>query len=570
MASVGSNSREVFVEIEGKPNYLAFNPVFSARYFNGFVPSVAFNPFLKVKNSSVLRIVTLGGSSTAGFPYQFYYGFPEALSRQLSNLLPERKIEVINLGMTAVNSYTLWDLRHEISEINPDIVLIYAGHNEFYGSFGAGSTLYSLGNSITLKRMVLRLKRTAIFTGIEKLLSPSTSKRGRPNQNSEGSDRTLMAQVVRDASIDLGGETYTDGLEQFSKNMNDVVATFRKHQIPVIIGSLVSNLSGQPPLGDNPEALSAFTAATDSSCSSLDCRTSAFKNARDLDNIRFRAPSVFNDTWKEIAQKHEAQFVDLDAVFSKNSQSGIPGSDLFIDHLHPTQSGYELMGAEFANVILKGISGTVEGQPQDITTRLDPLEASHSSLLIERLLADYPFHKDRSSIQMSKISDDLVARYRYSGSFMDSLASIMVSSPLTVSGGLVKAIHHLKNSPPSHELLSLYQALFYWQPFNAALMQEAVALGINFEALDLNTITLAKFGADHTDGIYFWNALGALYLRAGRIVEADLSLTKAESLDSRSITMLFNRARFYLAKGDTASSQAYFIRYQTAQAESQN
>ncbi|NQV71953.1 hypothetical protein HQ496_02435 [bacterium] len=570
LAGIGSGARNAFVEIEGKPAYMAFNPDFSARYFNGFVPSVAFNPFLKKKNPSVLRIVTLGGSSTAGFPYQFYYGFPESVSRGLSSQLPNRTVEVINLGMTAINSYTLWDLRHDITAIDPDLVVIYAGHNEYYGSFGAGSTLYSLGNQIALKRLVLRLKRTAIFTGLESLLSPDKKADGRNGGDSEGSDRTLMAQVVRDASIEFDDETFNDGLQQFSENMNDVVELFRKEGIPVLIGSLVSNLSGQAPLGDNPEALKAFDRGTDAACQTQECKLSAFESARDLDNIRFRAPSIFNNVLEDIALRHQTGFVDLQSVFSSQSRSGIPGSDLFIDHLHPTQHGYELMGAEFVQAILMQIDTSTNPSADLAEMVLDPLESAHSALLIERLLADYPFHKDRSAEEMSKLSDELVARYRFSGSFMDSLASVMVSSPLTVSGALVKAIQYEKRSTPNKDLLLLYQALFYWQPFNTPLMQEAVAAGIQSEELDPFTIRLAVFGANRSNDIYFWNALGALYLRADRFAEADAALSKAESLDPNSPVMLYNRARMYLAKGDTATSESYFLRYQASTTRDSN
>jgi lysophospholipase L1-like esterase len=569
MVGIGSGARNAFVEIEGKSGYMAFNPDFSARYFNGFVPSVAFNPFLKKKNPSVLRIVTLGGSSTAGFPYQFYYGFPESVSRRLSSQLPDRTVEVINLGMTAINSYTLWDLRHDIASIDPDLVVIYAGHNEYYGSFGAGSTLYSLGNRIALKRLVLKLKRTAIFTGLETLLAPSKKAGARDRGRSEESDRTLMAQVVRDASIEYDDETFNDGLQQFSENMEDVVVSFQKDGIPVLIGSLVSNLSDQAPLGDNPASLQAFNQGKDA-CLTQECKMSAFESARDLDNIRFRAPKIFNDVLKSIADRHKAGFVDLQPVFSSQSESGIPGSDLFIDHLHPTQHGYELMGAEFARAILNQIEPTRNSAPTLADVVLDPLESSHSALLIERLLADYPFYKDRSAEEMSKLSDELVSRYRFSGSFMDSLASVMVSSPLTVSGALVKAIQYEKTKALSKDILLLYQALFYWQPFNTPLMQEAVALGIQSEELDPFTIGLAVFGANRSNDIYFWNALGALYLRSGGVSEADAALAKAESLDPNSPVMLYNRARLYLAQGDTAASQTYFMRYQALNSSTSN
>jgi hypothetical protein len=39
-----------------------------------------------------------------------------------------------------VNSYTFYDKIDEILKEDPDAILIYAGHNEFYGELGIGSS----------------------------------------------------------------------------------------------------------------------------------------------------------------------------------------------------------------------------------------------------------------------------------------------------------------------------------------------------------------------------------------------------------------------------------------------
>jgi len=63
------------------------------------------------------------------------------LKHRLSHTFPNKNIEVINTGITAVNSYTLWDLTDDIIEQKPDLVIIYAGHNEYYGALGVGSII---------------------------------------------------------------------------------------------------------------------------------------------------------------------------------------------------------------------------------------------------------------------------------------------------------------------------------------------------------------------------------------------------------------------------------------------
>ncbi|MDA1333499.1 MAG: SGNH/GDSL hydrolase family protein, partial [Bacteroidetes bacterium] len=294
LAGVGEKYNAPIIAEDGEQGIEVFNPVYASRYFDDFVPSVAFNPFQENKSRDTIRIVVLGGSTTAGFPYQFYFGFPAAMERHLRGANPKGQIEVINLGMTAVNSYTLWDLRNVVVSMDPDLVVIYAGHNEYYGAFGAASSVNPVGNSHAFKRLVLRLKKTALYAGLERVIeSASNIGSAKPSSGSSESaaDRTLMARVVGSADIELGGATYQKGIDQFADNMGDVLDAFKDHDIPVLIGTLVSNLSGQAPLGDNTSALEAWNTANSSDCQSRGCNRDLYVQALDEDNIRFRAPS---------------------------------------------------------------------------------------------------------------------------------------------------------------------------------------------------------------------------------------------------------------------------------------
>jgi len=570
LLNVGASNRKPFITISGKPDHLAVNPEFAGKYFSGFVPAVAFNPFQKSKSEDVFRVVTLGGSTTAGFPYHFYYGFPQGIERHLVAAMPDRKVEVVNLGMTAVNSYTLWDLRSEIAQINPDVIVIYAGHNEYYGAFGAGSTVYSLGNHIWLKHLFLRIQRTAIFSALRGAIGAFSST---PDDANGKTDRTLMAQVVKDASIEWDDDTFMAGEDQFKKNMEDVIDTFSSAGIPVFIGTLVSNLSDQAPLGTNVIADSIFVQAQAQCCDKLEETRDLFIRAKDLDNIRFRAPSSFNKIVADLSQVSGVTLVDLQQIFNDASSSGIPGRDLFIDHLHPTADGYELMADTFAGAIVAAESN-VKAASKDrtnspvsqwpVTMPLDPLEESHSRLLIQRLLADYPFYRDRTPDQISRISDALVRRFRTSGYLTDSLASRMVSSPLSAADALVQALEQEKLNADSSAVLKLYRSLLYWQPFNTRLTQEAVSYGIRQPAYDDLTLLLAIEGARRVNDIFFWNAVGAILMRTERLEGAGNALRRAESIDPTSRIMLYNRARLELAVGDTIAARTYFERYQNA------
>ncbi|NDC87269.1 MAG: hypothetical protein EB075_00435, partial [Bacteroidetes bacterium] len=127
-----------FVDVPGQADYLAVNPALGGRYFSDFAPSLAFHPFRKDKGDR-FRVVVLGGSSAAGFPYPFYYSLADRLEQKLQVATPGVPIEVINLGMSAVSSAVLRDLMSDVRAIEPDAVVIYAGHNEFYGAGGVAA-----------------------------------------------------------------------------------------------------------------------------------------------------------------------------------------------------------------------------------------------------------------------------------------------------------------------------------------------------------------------------------------------------------------------------------------------
>lgn len=98
--------------------YYGINQDVGRRYFalTSFTPSPRKDLFLKDKPAGGFRIFILGESTAAGFPYGNNMTFPRILNRRLSDLFPERRIEVVNTGMTAMSSFTLLDFMDEILE----------------------------------------------------------------------------------------------------------------------------------------------------------------------------------------------------------------------------------------------------------------------------------------------------------------------------------------------------------------------------------------------------------------------------------------------------------------------
>ena len=139
---------------------LAPSPRVARRYFAGeaMPPAPPTDVFAADKSAHALRLFVLGESTAAGFPYPHNGTFSRVVRDALHDVLPNDSIEVVNVGIAATNSYTLVDLTNDVLAQHPDGVLIYAGHNEYYGALGVGSTIRT-GSSPRLVRASLAAQR---------------------------------------------------------------------------------------------------------------------------------------------------------------------------------------------------------------------------------------------------------------------------------------------------------------------------------------------------------------------------------------------------------------------------
>jgi hypothetical protein len=83
------------------------------------------------KASGVTRIFCLGGSTTYGRPYDDRTSFCGWLRAFLPAVDPSRKWEVINAGGISYASYRVVRLMEALVRHEPDLFVIYTGHNEF-------------------------------------------------------------------------------------------------------------------------------------------------------------------------------------------------------------------------------------------------------------------------------------------------------------------------------------------------------------------------------------------------------------------------------------------------------
>ncbi len=327
------------------------NPQVAQRYFPrpGYIPRPRHEAFLQRKPDNGYRIFVLGGSTAAAWPYPANVSFSRVLQQRLADTFPERHIEVVNTAISAVNSFTLVDFIDEVLAHEPDAILIYAGHNEFYGALGAASS-QSVGRSrwlIDLYLALLRLKTV-------QLLRDLVNSVGRQFGGDAGDAHpTLMGRMVGQSAIAQGSDLYETARANYEANLRHIVAASRAAGVELLLSELVSNLRDHPPFVPLKDETGRSAADYFAQAKAFDRAQqygrarSAYLRARALDGLRFRAPDEFNEVIHHVGAEFDVPVVPMVARFEQASAQGLIGSSLMLEHLHPNVAGYFLMGEAF-------------------------------------------------------------------------------------------------------------------------------------------------------------------------------------------------------------------------------
>jgi len=395
----------LFVPVQSAPGYLQPNPAVVQRFFPDprEAPDVSIDTtwFPAQKAPGTLRIFVQGESSAAGFPYGRFASLAALLQQRLQRAYPDREVEVIGTGMAAVTSYVLLDVADEIIAMQPDAVVIYTGHNEYLGIGGVGSSLVS-ARSPAVARAVAQLRRLHVYRALERGLSSLRPARD-PLASARGG--TLMAQVAAERSIPLGSPLYERGIEQFRGNLDRLLRKYQRAGVPVFIGTLASNERDQLPFASAPvergeaSALARFEEGRRlEEAGDTAAARDAYRAARDLDELRFRAPGDFNELIRGEAAARGARVVDVEAALSAASPGGIIGADLMLEHVHPNVEGYFVLASAFYPAIVQwaGKPGLVVddamAQRELPVTEVDRLQGEYRVALLRN---DWPFVPER-------------------------------------------------------------------------------------------------------------------------------------------------------------------------------
>ena len=70
---------------------------------------------------------------------------------------------------------------------------------------------------------------------------------------------------------------------------------------------------------------------------------SQYYRARDLDVVRFRAPTAFDSIARAVTRQPGTTYVPVSERFASAAPGGMPGHELFLEHVHATTAGYALI-----------------------------------------------------------------------------------------------------------------------------------------------------------------------------------------------------------------------------------
>jgi tetratricopeptide (TPR) repeat protein len=548
----------------GYENYLRCNPEFARRYFytQSNVPTPPLQLFYKLKLKNSYRIFVLGESSAAGFPYSNNASFPNILQRGLSNTFPQKNIEVINVSMAAINSYTLLDLVDEIIEQSPDAILIYTGHNEYYGALGVGSA-QSLGNWRWLINTYLKLQYFKTFILLRNFLGWAKTEFNNLFYKEDGTDpsATLMERIVAEQTIPYGSDLYEKGKEQFKENMEAIIQKAVDKGIKVVLSELVSNLHDQEPFisvkdKDGNSAKLFFNLARKQEANvEFEKAKENYYKAKDYDALRFRAPEDLNTIIKNLANQYSLPVVPLKSYFENESPNGLIGKELMLEHLHPNKDGYFLIAKGFYDTVKKNKMISTEWHKYDIIKErnygVTELDSVYAALEIRHLKGGWPFHP-------KSVPNRFIQTFQPANRLEELAFKIFQNKNYNLQSVHMELGKEYERQGNFSKAFAEYNALITSIPYEIDFYEKAAKVLIKKKEYN-KASQLLKRSLKYKETPFANKWVGQIALMNNNYKEAISYLSKADLLDSQ---VVFNLSRSFYLDDQWDKGEEYFNRLQ--------
>jgi tetratricopeptide (TPR) repeat protein len=338
-------------EVEGQPRLLS-NPRFTWLFFDPAVARVP-PPFSLAarKPPGAVRVFVLGSSAAQGDP-EPAFGIARQLEVLLRDQYPGVDVEVVNAAVTAVNSHYVYAAARAVVWLEPDVFVVYEGHNEVVGPYGAGTVFTAAAPPLPVVRASVAVQRTR--------LGQMAGNAARRAARGLGAGREAGAwhgmRMFLERQVRPGDPALERTYRNFEGNLADTCRLARAAGVPVVLSTVAVNLRSCGPFA-SAEAAELYRLGRDEARLGRDAEARrTLERARDLDTLRFRADSRTNAIVREVAGLEAgARLVDAEAELARRSPHGVPGEEAFLDHVHLTFHGNYLVSAALFEAVREAL-----------------------------------------------------------------------------------------------------------------------------------------------------------------------------------------------------------------------
>jgi lysophospholipase L1-like esterase len=418
---------------------------FHERYEGALVASgrMRAEPYFDKEPDETFRVIVAGASTVQGYPHPHRLSSPAFLRAMLADALTGRVVEVFNLGITSIASFAVARTVEAAMALEPDVVVIYSGHNEYYGIYGAGA-----GRSAWATKSHYELMSWCLPRALKSVMDWASGTRV--------SSEHLLEAMSRRGEVGLQDVRRQRGVEQLARNLTDAVMICRDAGVKPVLCTLAANEEEFSPAGtSSPDRLTADgrlwwenievarlalrqqgesepdTALTRIEAAEALFGASAwptflkgqalrrqgrdleaddsFRQARNLDTMPWRAPTTHNQVIGDVARRLHVDLADVATAFEVSSNTGRPGFELLVDHIHPTVRGQVLLARTMARAIVHAVLDGTE--PTGLKTD-DEYIRQQGDVPAEGVRVDQAMAELLGSAPMDRFNRDAAQRFR--------------------------------------------------------------------------------------------------------------------------------------------------------------